>query len=511
MAAVPFLFTPLPPLIDLPGHIGQFAIQTAAPSSPLRNFYEFHWAFVLNLGVDALVELLRQPLGLVLTVRLIAASIPALTVFGVLLTARTVNRSGAAAAPWAMLFAWSEPLNYGFLNYTLAAALSLISYAAWTTLERRPFLRASVFLLIQPAMIVAHAVGGMLLPMMIGSYELCRRNLVHRRWPGGAAVVRFVGATWPLSASAMTVAVWWDTRHGSGGTTSYSFLAKIRAVTHALRDQSQFLDVASVAAAFAIFCFGYAKGAKLHGGREGPVLAVLLTFLIVPTRLSGSSLIDMRLVPMIAMLALAQQDWSAVCVRARSLTSLLGLALFAIRLSVTSTAFIGYAKSYRMELNALKYIPVGARVLNLTGRLCGSAGWRSPRLDHLSSMAVLERQAWVNTQWDVGDIQSLTIRYRPSPVFYHDPYHYVWPQRCIGVRKSIYPDEQRHTIAQSMPHLPIDRADFLWLIATSLPSRYKNSQLVRVWQSDRSSLYRINRLAVCGTVTKAAMGRRALC
>src|SRR4051812_28475007 len=91
LAFLPFLLVTIPPLPDAPGHLAQIAIQTAPPDSPLHRYFGFHWALRLNLGTDLLVEALRPILGLERAFWLVTASIPPLTIVGVLCLTRGAN------------------------------------------------------------------------------------------------------------------------------------------------------------------------------------------------------------------------------------------------------------------------------------------------------------------------------------------------------------------------------------------------------------------------------------
>ena len=51
-AMVPLLWPAIPPLIDLPGHMGRYAVEVAPPGSPLHRWFHFEWAVIGNLGVD---------------------------------------------------------------------------------------------------------------------------------------------------------------------------------------------------------------------------------------------------------------------------------------------------------------------------------------------------------------------------------------------------------------------------------------------------------------------------
>src|SRR5215217_8582876 len=56
LSAVPLLYPPIPPLVDLLGHMGRYRVELDLDSSPwLSRYYGFHWAAIGNLGVDLLL------------------------------------------------------------------------------------------------------------------------------------------------------------------------------------------------------------------------------------------------------------------------------------------------------------------------------------------------------------------------------------------------------------------------------------------------------------------------
>ncbi len=55
-AAIPLLYPPIPPLVDLFGHMGRYRVELDLAHSPwLQRYYEYHWEAIGNLGVDLLV------------------------------------------------------------------------------------------------------------------------------------------------------------------------------------------------------------------------------------------------------------------------------------------------------------------------------------------------------------------------------------------------------------------------------------------------------------------------
>ena len=78
LVAVPLLYPPIPPLVDLFGHMGRYRVELDLDHSPwLQRYYDYHWAAIGNLGVDLLVIPLGQLIGLEPAVKLIVLDDPA--------------------------------------------------------------------------------------------------------------------------------------------------------------------------------------------------------------------------------------------------------------------------------------------------------------------------------------------------------------------------------------------------------------------------------------------------
>jgi hypothetical protein len=485
LALLPFLFVTIPPLADAPGHLGQLAIQAAAPDSPLRHYFSFHWGLRLNLGVDLTVEALRHLLGLERAFWLVCAAIPVLTVAAIVALARVANRE-AAAASFALPFAYAYSFNFGFLNYMLGMALALLAFALWIGIADQPRRREILFWAIVPALLICHAVGGGLLPLMILADSAARYL-----WPkpGKAAIRASIITVRPLLTAVPLVIL----AHGHEGfTATFTLESKTSAIAQALRDQNRLFDIASMALVIAVPMIGLTLGARYRRTGLAVVLALAGLFLIMPAELNGSSYADMRLVPALAIVALALLDWSRVSRRVATGVMLAGFALFAARMTVTARGFAAYARSYAAEARALPHSAPGSRVLTLVTRECKAArAWRMNRLDHFGVMATARRDAWVNALWDVSSIHLLRIAYRPSPDFYHDPSHYAWPAACIDPSNAW----ERRTIEQAAPLLPLDKVDYVWLIQARLPRGPWTARLAPIWSADGSTLYRTIRPA----------------
>src|SRR6476620_2393092 len=89
---VPLLYPGVPPLVDLLGHMGRYRVELDLDhSSWLREYYDYHWAAIGNLGVDLLIIPLGKLLGLEPAGKLIVLAIPPMTAIGMLWCAREVH------------------------------------------------------------------------------------------------------------------------------------------------------------------------------------------------------------------------------------------------------------------------------------------------------------------------------------------------------------------------------------------------------------------------------------
>src|SRR5438094_693212 len=88
---LPLLYPPVPPLVDLFGHMGRYRVELDLAHSPwLQQYFDYHWAAIGNLGVDLLIIPLGKLIGLEPAVKLIVLLIPPLTAIGMMWVAREV-------------------------------------------------------------------------------------------------------------------------------------------------------------------------------------------------------------------------------------------------------------------------------------------------------------------------------------------------------------------------------------------------------------------------------------
>ena len=486
LAALPLLWPPIPPLIDLPAHMGSFHVALdAASSAALSKYFEFHWDVIGNLGVDLLVMPLAKLIGLEPATKAIVIMIPVLTVGGMLWTAREIHGELPPTIGFALPLAYCYPFVFGFVNYCLSMAFMLLGFALWLRLGRLEKLRrrAVAFATISVGIWLTHAIGWILLVVACGSTELHRRIRKGERWP--VAVVGSVISCAPLCGPLLImVSLPHDLPSGTSGWFLPHELA--RWLISLFRDRWAAWDLAAAALFFAILMVASARrgGMRLQSALALPALAMLVLFVAAPRSINHSDFVNVRIAPYaLALLALA------ICTPQASALQRQGLAVvasgfFVLRMATTTASMALYSADYSANLKALEHIQAGSAIVAFSPLSCehGFAAWRNPRVYHLPSMAIVRREAFVNSEWQIDGLQLLKVRYAAAKPFDSDPSELVTLGCDIaGVRR----------LEAAIDAFPRPAFDYLWLLEIPRNAWPHDPALQLVWSKEDSALYRI--------------------
>ncbi len=483
-SALPLLWPDVPPLLDLPGHIGRYRVQMAIDEVPaLQQYYAFQWAWIGNLGVDLLVEMLAPLIGLEPAVKLLMVLIPALTAAGLIWVAFEVHGRVPPTVMLALPFAYNFPFLFGFANFALAMALALNAFALWLRLARLGYfkLRAVLFAPISVILWTCHAFGWGTLGVLAFSAEFIRQHDQGRNIVSSAAHSAFhcLSMTPPI----VPMLLW---RSGAGGQTGdwFNMRGKMMWLVMVLRDRWQIFDVVSLGLVTMVLVS--VRGSKvMRYSRNLAASALFLTavFFLLPRIVFGSAYADMRLAPYlfaIALIAIRFPDGMAT--RFARGVGILALAFFLVRTGATTASMILYDQRYDRELAALEHVPRGARLVSFAGRPC-TEHWAMTRLLHLPAMATVRRDAFSNDQWNVAGAQLLTIRYKAGAPFVSDASQIVTRVPC---RFEVW-----RTIDQALAQFPRDAFDYVWLIDPPPYDVRLTRGLQPIWRSGTSVLYRV--------------------
>ena len=487
IAFVPLLYPPLPPLVDLLGHMGRYRVQLDLANSPeLQRYFGFQWQLIGNLGVDLLIVPLSKVFGLELAVRLIVMAIPPMTVAGFLWVAREVHNRLPPTALFALPFAYGHPFLFGFVNFTLAMALAFLAFGLWLRLGRlgRLRLRAALFVPISFVLFVTHTFGWGTLGLLAFSAEAVRQHDEGVGWRKAA-----LGAAMHASVMAgpLVMMLAWRSQVEQGQTGDwFNWVGKASWIMMALRDRWQWFDYASVVATLVMIVEARRRPELTFSRNLAFSALVLLAFFVVlPRIIFGSAYADMRLAPfMIATALLAIRFRGETQMPLARALAVLGLGFYLLRIGATTFSLALAANDQHAKLAALDQVPRGAALVTIAGEPCG-AHWALPRDSHLGAMAIVRRHAFSNDQWMIEGANLLTVRYPEAGHFVADPSQMVRPKACS------YPE--RWGVDDALAAIPRDAFDYVWTIDLP-PHDPKSLQGLRpVWRGPGTVLYEVEK------------------
>lgn len=460
LAAVPLLWPAVPPLTDLPGHVGQYRILLDGNHSPLAEWYVVQWRLTGNLGVEALITVLGPALGLEPAVKAVTIAIPMLTVAGVLTLSRAIHGRVSPYAIFALPLAYAQPFGMGFLNFSLSAALMLFALALWLRMTGHRW-RAPLFVPIALAIWLCHIFGWAMLGLSVLAVQ----------WATLRRPVRATVSCWPLAAPLPLMLA---TAGGGGFNGDWYAAAKLIAIVGALRDRWMIWDVLGVLVLIAAIIVGL-RQARSDRRMTAVALAMLAAFFALPGWLMGSAFADMRLapfVPMVALLSFVPVDRR----HARTIALISAAFLLARTAGTTASLAIG-AREQARALAALDVIPHHARVAMLVRRGCDQY-WPLARYDHLGGLATARRRAFVNDHFQGNAAAMFDVRYAAARPFERDPSQFL--------------DCDAGALDRTVRAVPRQAFDRLWVLNLNVPPPTALPGMTRIWTDGGHALYRID-------------------
>lgn len=487
LSALPLLLPHPAPLVDLLGHMGRYRVQLDGATSPfLRQYYEYDWQPIGNLGVDGLVQLLGPILGLEATVKLIVISIPMMTTAGFLLVAREVHHRLPPTAIFSLLFVYNHPFIFGFVNFSLSMALAFLAFGLWLRLARqgRFGLRAALFVPISFIIYFAHTFGWGTLGLLAFSAEAVRQHDNGRGWFRSGLNAALHAAV--LALPIVLVFAWRSETTGALTRNFFEWKLKWEWIYSAVRDRWEWFDIATVSTVALLFLFTlFSRRLAFSRNLAFSVLVLALCFVLLPWTMFGSAYADMRLAPyMLALIPLSIRYSGETHLPTARTIAIIGVALFGIRIAGVTASMLIADRDQQEKLQALDHIPRGARVVSLIGRECGRSVWELPRLSHLPGMIIARREGFSNDQWQISGTNLLHIRFQQAGIFRKDPSQMVNPDWCRS---------RRWTANRAIRAIPPKTFDYLWLVDVPPYNPELTQGMTPVWKGPGSMLYRLPR------------------
>ena len=480
LGAVPLLWPAIPPLADLPGHIGRFRIMAEAGQGPLAQHYRVDWALIGNLGVDELVLLLRPWLDLEPATKLVVMTIPMLTIAAMLWLSREAHGRVQPGALFALPLAYAAPFQFGFVNFSLSVALALAGLALWLGLARStpPWLRPLAFVPIAALVWICHSFGWAMLGLFVAGAEWAIRRAAGQN--AGRAALGVVMMCAPMALPVL-IFLAGNAHMPAGGTGDWFDLPlKLFWAMSLLRERWQLYDILTVATLF--FLLAAAWRARLLSFAPALAVPAMLggaAFLLLPTFYAGASYVDARLLPATLALGLLAVRVAPGELRLAGRLALAGLLFFTLRIATSTAAFALFAQGQATAARGADILPTGTTVLVLVNEPAAD-NWNNPRLSHIAGLAIARRRVFANEQWALAGQQIVHPLHPGAAPFDRDPSQLVYPATVPGGTDF---DEALATF---------DRATFRYVWTIGFPvGRAHLPDLMPIWSDGRSAIYRV--------------------
>ncbi len=486
-ACLPFAVSAVPPLMDLPGHMARFHIMRDLAGSPdLQRYYSFDWALLGNLGVDLFVYALKDVLSVERATWLACLFTVSLSAFAIYRLSRAVHGSAQPTAFLALPFIYSYFFQYGFLNFALSVPLALIVLALWLERGNRPVLNACVFGLFSIGLWLCHTMGWGIFALCAG-LSVLQRQFSRHRWNIMQVMLNTGAQTWPLALPIVLMLVVRGDVPSPERLFSNSFLIdKFRFAAQSLRDRSLVLDLASLLLLFGFPVVALWKKWAVVGAKLlWPAIGLGFAYVVMPSSpFFGALYTDARLFPVAAIVALVALKWA----HTRQMGLLVAgcaVALFAVRVTLTTSAWQKADRDAARHLQALVHIPVGARVMSAVALDCDKHVWATDfLLNHLPAMAVLRRNAYINSMWQIRGQQALRVRYNAESYYNSDPSQYFTIGSCRD-KKNV------NDLGNVVRHFPREKFDYFWIMdpPPTMPAELNDFPVL--YRDDRTVLLKI--------------------
>ncbi|HEX8058695.1 MAG TPA: hypothetical protein VF481_18650 [Novosphingobium sp.] len=463
---VPFLAAPLPPLGDLLTHMARYQVMLDGEQSPfLRQYFRFRWMVAPNMGQDLLMVVAGPLLGVERGAIVLAALLPPLQILLIRQISKAVHGAVQPTALLAVPFVYSYTYLYGFMNFHTGITLALAAILFWYRTQHWSELPRATCLLVLAAIVwLAHLAAWGVLVSALAMFELAVL-IRDRNWSPGYIARRIALAGIPVLLPALLLLLGPASEIVTAAAPpSFALKLKISSLGTPLRDEVKLLDLASLALLLAVpaglLLF---RQARLVLSLALVAAFLFVAFWLIPTNSMSGFYADTRLVSVMWIFALVAVRFEGQA-RTAGIVAAFAVALFGVRVAATAHGWAERGKSLNAELGALRYIPEGARIASMApARGCYNA-WYNDSLAHLPSLAIVRRNAFVTTYWDIPGQQLMVPIYLPG-----SPYNGAMSFSPHGKLRADGTPCSGVDTDEWLMNLPRDRFDFLWTFQIEPP------------------------------------------
>jgi hypothetical protein len=381
----------LPAMSDYPAHVSALYVQMhGAQDAALSQFYQTEWDFVPDLASEILVPLIATVVPFLASVKLFLSLALVMWIAAPVAIHHALYKRFGVVSLAGALFAYNAPFMWGFINFYFACGLALLVFALWiSTEERAGVLRTALFTLAALAVFFAHALGLLLLALLLLFFEMVpvdddRRGSLVRRM-GTVALVLLPSLVFFLFLRPPAEDAHQFSIHLIG-----TIPARLASAMQDRFDTAAYLPLAVLTVATAVGF--YFKRITIHP-RMIALLAAMLVFCLFAPRVAGGGWgTHIRFPAVLCLLFFASLDLKRPSRQAILAALILGLALF--NAATLYQNWRGQDRQIAEFRQAMQSVPPGTALFTaLDSKALGRAETRPYR--HMAEYAIMDRGAFV--------------------------------------------------------------------------------------------------------------------
>lgn len=476
VSTLPFLVTSTPPISDLYNHMGRYHVMLHIQSSEhLRQFYAFRWGVIPNLGQDLLMVPFGRLAGVERGAIILTALIPPAMILGIRELSRFAHGSVQPIALLALPFSLSFTFLFGFVNYHTGLVVVIWAAVFWhASRGRQGVMRYPLLAAFAALAWICHLSAWALLVVAVASFELAA-TIERHGWRVLGQLPGVALRTLPVLLPGLLRLLQQEGGQAALVIGPMRLDLKLHWLAYPLRSESIPMDLGSLALiALMPVALATLGGLRLDRGLSIYAAAVAALFCVVPSGLMGGFFADLRLLPMAWIAALCACRVVGSSSRASAI-AVLAIALFVVRIDAMAAGWHERGQQLEQELLALDLVPRGARIAVMApSRTCDT--WADDGISHLAALAIVRRDAFANTEWDIPGQQLM------QPIYLRGTGHNMAePVRPSGESC------QGQAASELVAELPRDRFDFVWMFRATVSEPW----LKPIFRGPRGTLYAV--------------------
>jgi len=489
VAITPTLLIQIPAMEDYLDHLGRSYVLTTAGTSEANPYYQILWALYPDLAMDLIVPQLARFMDVETAGRIFFLTAQVLVVTGAITLEWAIKRRHQLSGFAALLALSSLPFSLGLINFEFGTGIALFAIASWIALSRNSqwWLRIVIHSVFSAALFLTHFFALGIYGLTIGILE------IRRMFESKFDVWRTSTIIFTLACPVVLMLVLMLLSGASVGDQNNEWVFTWKPIWFVifLNGYNVLLAAASACTLTILVLYGITKRSlSLTADGKWIGLGVLIVFFLMPFKLFGSRMADIR---MIVAGFLLLPAFTVASPRQRSFFYVASSAV--VSLILINTSYVSYVwASYQADYKAMKasfallrqksFVLVGSNPVDggFSSVLTEAPMWRAPTL------AVYYAKAFVSSLYTVPGTHAVEV----VPEWHH---------LAVNNKTENYQPPSLATLktiaeGQNVPEAPQyirnwqSNFDYVYLLGPHVPDVFPNV-LVEIVTDRRFTLYRI--------------------